>query len=236
MFAQQIPTYAQGTIPQVSFEVNGSSDPKTLSSSIELLIIFTLMALLPSIIIMMTAFTRILIVLSFVKNALGLQQNLPGQIIIGLSIFLTIFVMGPTTDRIYKEGLHPYFEKKITQEEAITRSVVPLKEFMLKQTRKQDLDLFYDLAKQKPTKDVKAAPLRIVTPAFLISELKSAFEMGFIIFIPFLIVDMVVASTLMSMGMMMLPPVMISLPFKILLFILADGWDLVVKSIIMGFK
>lgn len=221
-----------------SFNLNlgDMNNPKDVSAAIQLIIFLTLLTLAPSILIMMTSFTRILIVLGFVRNALGTQQMPPNQILIGLALFLTFFIMAPVGNKIYTQSYQPYIKGEITSQEALKRAEEPIKEFMLKNTRKKDLDLFIRLSNIKPDTDVKKLPLRVVIPAFIISELKSAFEMGFIIYVPFLIIDMVVASILMSMGMLMIPPVMISLPFKILLFILVDGWGLVVESLVRSFK
>lgn len=187
---------------------------------------------------MMTSFTRIIIVLSFLRNALATQQNPPTQVLIGLALFLTFFIMAPVGTEIYDNALNPYFNQQISQEEAFEKGMKPVRNFMFRQTREKDILLFTEIAKIEKIDDLKLedVPNRVLIPAFLISELKTGFQMGFVLFIPFIIVDMVVASTLMSMGMMMLPPVMISLPFKILLFILVDGWNLVVKSIVLGFK
>ena len=231
-------SFAETAYPNVSFQVGGTQDPRALSNSIEIILIFTILSLLPSIIIMTTSFTRVIIILSFLKSAVGIQQNLPGQIVLGLSIFITFFIMAPTGEKVYEDSIEPYMANEITQEEAFTKAVVPMRDFMLKQTREKDIVLFAEMAKMdmNEMENVDDIPNRVLLPAFMISELKSGFQMGFILFIPFLIIDMVVASTLMSMGMMMLPPVMISLPFKLLLFILADGWNLVIKSIVMGFK
>lgn len=230
--------FAENTYPNVSLEVGGTQDPRALSNSIEIILIFTILSLLPSIIIMTTAFTRVIIILSFLKSAVGIQQNLPGQIVLGLSLFITFFIMAPTGEIVYEDSIKPYMAEEVTQEEAFTKAMVPMRDFMLKQTREKDIVLFAEMAKMDMSgmENVGDIPNRVLLPAFMISELKSGFQMGFILFIPFLIIDMVVASTLMSMGMMMLPPVMISLPFKLLLFILADGWNLVIKSIVMGFK
>ena len=230
--------FAETTYPNVSLEVGGTQDPRALSNSIEIILIFTILSLLPSIIIMTTAFTRVIIILSFLKSAVGIQQNLPGQIVLGLSLFITFFIMAPTGELVYEDAIKPYMAEEITQEEAFTKAMLPMRDFMLKQTREKDIVLFAEMAKMdmNGVENVGDIPNRVLLPAFMISELKSGFQMGFILFIPFLIIDMVVASTLMSMGMMMLPPVMISLPFKLLLFILADGWNLVIKSIVMGFK
>ncbi len=229
-------SWAQPQVPNVSLQINGTSDPKNLSSTIEIVLWFTVLSLLPTIIIMMTSFTRIIIVLSFLRNALGTQQNPPTQVLIGLAIFLTFFIMAPVGSEIYKNALDPYFKEEITQQEAFIKAMDPVRHFMFEQTREKDIALFVEIAKLKKPKTLSDIPNRVLIPAFLISELKTGFQMGFILFIPFLIIDMVVASTLMSMGMMMLPPVMISLPFKILLFILVDGWNLIIKSIVLGFK
>jgi len=227
---------AQPQVPNVSLQINGASDPRNLSSTIEIILLFTILSLLPTIIIMMTSFTRIIIVLSFLRNALSTQQNPPTQVLIGLAIFLTFFIMAPVGNEIYNNALNPYFNQQISQQEAFNKSMEPLRTFMFKQTREKDISLFIEIAKLKKPKTLNDIPNRVLIPAFLISELKTGFQIGFILFIPFIVIDMVVASTLMSMGMMMLPPVMISLPFKILLFILVDGWNLVIKSIVMGFK
>ncbi|WP_445330228.1 flagellar type III secretion system pore protein FliP [Tepidibacter sp. Z1-5] len=231
-------TWGQPEVPNISLQINGTTDPGNLSSTVEIILLFTVLSLLPSIIIMMTSFTRIIIVLSFLRNALATQQNPPTQVLIGLALFLTFFIMAPVGTEIYDNALNPYFNQQISQEEAFEKGMEPVRNFMFRQTREKDVLLFLEIAKIEKTDDLKVedVPNRVLIPAFLISELKTGFQMGFVLFIPFIIVDMVVASTLMSMGMMMLPPVMISLPFKILLFILVDGWNLVVKSIVLGFK
>ena len=228
-------------IPDISLQVNCSDNPRDLTNSIEMLILFTVLALLPSILIMMTSFTRIIVILSFLKNAMGAQQAIPSQIIVGLSLFLTFFIMAPVGNQIYTEALVPYFDNTMTQQEAFETGIVPLREFMMKQTREKDIQLFMDLSKNEELinkQDIVLddIPNTVIIPAFIISELKTGFQVGFLLFIPFIIIDMVVASTLMSMGMMMLPPMMISLPFKILLFVLVDGWEMVIKSIVMGFN
>jgi len=230
--------WADPQVPTISLQVNGTTDPGNLSSTVEIILLFTVLSLLPSIIIMMTSFTRIIIVLSFLRNALATQQNPPTQVLIGLALFLTFFIMAPVGTEIYDNALNPYFNQQISQEEAFQKGMEPVRNFMFRQTREKDVLLFIEIAKIEKTDDLKVedVPNRVLIPAFLISELKTGFQMGFVLFIPFIIVDMVVASTLMSMGMMMLPPVMISLPFKVLLFILVDGWNLVVKSIVLGFK
>ncbi|MBO2534586.1 MULTISPECIES: flagellar type III secretion system pore protein FliP [Rummeliibacillus] len=213
-----------------------NSNPANVSASVKLMLLLTVLSLAPSILILMTCFTRIVIVLSFVRTALATQQMPPNQVIVGLALFLTFFIMAPTFQDVNKNALQPLFDEKITLDEAYSKASEPFKEFMSKHTRQKDLDLFlkYSGAKERP-KTIKDIPLTTMVPAFAISELKTAFQMGFMIFIPFLVIDMIVASVLMSMGMMMLPPVMISLPFKILLFILVDGWYLVVKSLLESF-
>uniref|UniRef100_UPI0038CDAF1F flagellar type III secretion system pore protein FliP n=1 Tax=Tepidibacter mesophilus TaxID=655607 RepID=UPI0038CDAF1F len=222
----------------MSLDINGTTDPSNLSNTVEIILLFTVLSLLPTIIIMMTSFTRIIIILSFLRNALATQQNPPTQVLIGLALFLTFFIMAPVGTEIYDNALNPYFNQQISQEEAFKKGMEPVRNFMFKQTREKDMLLFIEIAKIEKSNDLKLedVPNRVLIPAFLISELKTGFQMGFVLFIPFIIVDMVVASTLMSMGMMMLPPVMISLPFKVLLFILVDGWNLIVKSIVLGFK
>lgn len=212
-----------------------SSSPENVSTTVKLLLLLTVLSIAPSILILMTCFTRIVIVLSFVRTALATQQMPPNQVIVGLSLFLTFFIMAPTFHDINQKALTPLFDNKITLEQAYDRASVPLKEFMSKQTRQKDLQLFLDYAHVDQPKSIKDIPLSALVPAFAISEIKTAFQMGFMIFIPFLVIDMVVASVLMSMGMMMLPPVMISLPFKILLFVMVDGWYLVVKSLLQSF-
>jgi flagellar biosynthetic protein FliP len=202
----------------------------------QLFIFMTILMFLPSLMFMMTCFVRLVISLSFLKSALGASQAIPSQVLAGLAIVLTIFIMRPVTDDINKNAIQPYEKKEITMEVALNRAEIPIRKFMLKQTRQKDLDLFVeqaDLKDKKLTRD--NIPLSVVLPAFVTSELKTAFQIGFLIYIPFLIIDLVVASILMSMGMFMLPPAMVSLPFKLLLFVMVDGWNLVIKSLIMGF-
>jgi flagellar biosynthesis protein FliP len=216
-------------------EFFNSSSPETVSTSVKLLLLLTVLSLAPSILILMTCFTRIVIVLSFVRTALATQQMPPTQVLIGLSLFLTFFVMAPTFQEVNDKALTPLFNNEITLEEAYDRASVPFKEFMSAHTRQKDLALFLEYSKAERPESVQDIPLTTLVPAFAISEIKTAFQIGFMIFIPFLVIDMVVASVLMSMGMMMLPPVMISLPFKILLFVMVDGWYLVVKSLLQSF-
>jgi flagellar biosynthetic protein FliP len=207
-----------------------------LTTPLELLLFLTLLSILPAILVMTTCFTRIVVVLSFLRQALGTPQVPPTQVIIGLSLFITLFVMSPVVDRIHADAYQPYTKKEINAEEALNRAGVPLKEFMLKQTREKDLALFLKMSKSERPATPMDLPMRVVIPAFAIGELKKAFEIGFLIFLPFLVIDMVVASVLLSMGMMMLPPIMVSMPFKLLLFVLVDGWDLLIGSLIGGFK
>lgn len=223
-------------IPNVNISVDGQGTPSDYVENIKLFILLTLLTLLPSFVIMVTSFTRIVVVFSFLKSALGAQQSIPNQILIGLAIFLTIFIMQPVYSEINEKALKPYSEELITQDEAIELATAPLRQFMLKQTRQKDLELFVETSKiDKSNLTQDNIPLHVVVPAFAISELKTAFQIGFLIFLPFLIVDMVVASVLMSMGMFMLPPVMISLPFKLLIFVMVDGWYLIVKSLVLSF-
>jgi flagellar biosynthetic protein FliP len=224
-------------IPNVNVSVDGAtSTPQAYVDNIKLLILLTILTLLPSIIVMMTSFIRIIVVFSFLRSALGTQQAPPNQILTGLAIFLTIFIMAPTFNTINTNAIQPYLNNTITQQQAIDAGSKPLREFMLKQTRQDDLKLFVDIAKVPGEITKDNVPLYVVIPAFIISELKTAFTIGFLLFIPFLIIDLVVSSVLLSMGMMMLPPVMISLPFKLLLFVMVDGWHLIVKSLIMSFS
>ena len=202
------------------------------SLPVQTLLVLSALAFLPAVLLLMTAFTRIVIVLSLLRHALGTQASPPNQVIIGLSLFLTLFVMGPVADRIYADAYVPYSEQKIGFDQALDRAQAPLRTFMLKQTREPDLALFYKLARQNPPQTKNDIPLRVLVPAFVTSELKTAFQIGFMVFLPFLIIDMVVASELMSMGMMMLSPVLISLPFKIMLFELFDGWTLLIGSLV----
>lgn len=215
--------------------VFSESDPSNVSTSVTLLLLLTVLSLAPSILILMTSFARIVIVLSFTRTALATNQMPPNQVIIGLALFLTFFIMAPTFQQVNEQALQPLFDEEIGLEEAYDRATIPFKEFMAKHTRQKDLQLFMDYNQAEYPDSIEDIPLTMLVPAFALSEIKTAFQMGFMIFIPFLVIDMVVASTLMSMGMMMLPPVMISLPFKILLFILVDGWYLVMKSLLQSF-
>lgn len=218
----------------INMDINGSS-----VETIEIIALLTVMSLLPSILIMMTSFTRIIIVLSFLKNALGLQQTPPNQVMVGIALFLTLFIMSPVIDEINVDAYQPYKNEEITQQEFFTKASEPIKIFMLKQTGDSELKMFMDMSrdeKLKSTENLQELPLTIIIPSFVTSELKRAFVIGFLLFIPFLIIDMIVSSILMSMGMIMLPPVMISLPFKLLLFVLVDGWSLLFKTLITTFN
>lgn len=216
-------------------EMFSSSEPGAVATSVRLLLLLTVLALAPSILILMTSFTRIVVVLAFVRTSLATQQMPPNQVLIGLALFLTFFIMAPTFSEVYEQSLQPLFNEEITLDEAYEQASEPIKDFMSRHTRQKDLALFMDYADVEAPETVQDIPLTTLVPAFAISELKTAFQMGFMIFVPFLIIDMAVASILMSMGMLMLPPVMISLPFKILLFVLVDGWYLITHSILDGF-
>ncbi len=207
----------------------------TYSLTIQTLLLMTALTFIPAIVLMMTGFTRIIIVMSLLRHALGTQTTPPNQVLVGLTLFLTFFVMSPVLDRVYTEAYQPLAENKINIMEAAERAAIPMRSFMLKQTRESDLALFAGIARIERIEKPEDTPLRILVPAFVISELKTAFQIGFIIFIPFLIIDMVVASMLMSMGMMMMSPVMVSLPFKLMLFVLVDGWHLVIGSLMQSF-
>jgi flagellar biosynthetic protein FliP len=202
---------------------------------IQLVALITILSVAPSILIMVTSFVRIVVVLSLLRTAIGIQQSPPNSVIVSLALFLTAFVMGPTLEKAYNDGIAPLMEEKIEVTEAFTKTAAPLSAFMLKHVRESDLELFFNLAKVKPPAKAADTPLRILVPAFLISELRRAFEIGFLLFIPFLIIDMVIASLLMAMGMMMLPPVTISLPFKLIFFVLVDGWALVAGSLVQSY-
>ncbi|EHJ01472.1 flagellar biosynthetic protein FliP [Clostridium sp. DL-VIII] len=224
-------------LPQLNISLgNGNSTPQDYASSIKILIFFTIISLLPSIVIMMTSFTRIVVVFSFLKSAMGVQQAIPNQILTGLAIFLTLFIMHPVYNEVNTNAIQPYLDNKITQEEAYTEASKPLKEFMLKQTRQEDLKLFLDVSGADEDNVTREnIPFTSLIPAFSISELKTAFLIGFLIYLPFLVIDMVISSVLMSMGMFMLPPTMVSLPFKLILFVMVDGWMLLTKSLIQSF-
>jgi flagellar biosynthetic protein FliP len=223
-------------IPKINIGVDTAKSPQDVSISLQILILLTILSLAPSLLIMLTSFTRIIIVLSFTRSALGTQQVPPNAVLVGLTLFLTFFTMAPVFNKVNTEALQPYMHKDITMQVAMDRGVQPFRQFMFRQTREKDLALFVHLSKMKQPAGPQDIPTQVLIPAYIISELKTAFIMGFIIFIPFLIIDMVVAVTLMSMGMMMLPPVLVSLPIKILLFVLVDGWHLIARSLVVSFK
>ena len=226
---------AAQSIPKVSVEIGEVSSPSDLSTTLQIVLLLTVLALAPSLLIMMTSFIRIVIVMSFLRHAMGANQMPPNQLLVGLSLILTFFIMAPVANKAYTEGVKPYIEEQITGEEAYDKAVAPVRQFMLSQTREKDLALFVDIAGLDAPDNADDIPLQVLVPGFVISELRTAFQIAFVIFIPFLVIDMVVASVLMSMGMMMLPPIIVSLPFKILLFVLVDGWYLLVKSLVDSF-
>jgi flagellar biosynthetic protein FliP len=221
--------------PGLNVTLNGIGSEGDVSVAIQIVFLMTLLTLAPSILMLMTAFTRIVIVLGFVRNAIGVQSAPSSQIIIGIALFLTLFVMGPVIDRIQEDALRPLMEKQITSVEALDRASTHLKGFMLRQTRQSDLEFFLGLSRMGPTA-IDEVPMKVVIPAFVISELRTAFQMGFLVYLPFVMIDFLVATTLMSMGMMMMPPVIVSLPFKILLFVVVDGWYLVIRSLTQSFN
>ena len=230
-----IPGTSGLSLPSLSLSFANSQKPQDLVGVLRIVILLTVLTLAPAILIMMTSFTRIVVVLSFLRQALGTQQMPPNQLIIGLSLFLSFFVMAPTWKAISTNAVEPYLNEKITQTVAFEKAEAPLREFMFKQTREKDLELFITLSKEEKPKSRFDVPTYVLVPSFVISELKTSFQIGFMLYLPFLVLDMVVASVLMAMGMMMLPPVAISLPFKLLLFVLVDGWELIVGSLIKSF-
>jgi flagellar biosynthetic protein FliP len=227
---------ADPVAPVMTLTLEGADNPKNMDSALKIVLLMTVLSLAPAILILLTSFTRIVIVLGFLRQAIGANQAPNNQIIIGLALFLTLVVMSPVLQQMNTEAIQPFMNEEMSQGEAFAKIQVPLKSFMLSQVREKDVALFLDLTKTEVPEDPADLPLLVVIPSFVLSELKTAFQMGFVLFIPFLIIDMVVASVLMSMGMMMLPPVLISLPFKILLFVLVDGWFLVVKSLVQAFQ
>ena len=223
-------------VPNVNIGFNGSAQPQDAAVTLQVIAMLTVLSLAPAILMLMTAFTRIVIVLSFVRQAIGTQVMPPNQVILGLSLFLTFFVMAPVANDVYTNAWQPFTHKTITQEVALDRAQAPIRQFMFKQTREKDLSLYVKMAKVPRPRVAKDIPTYVLVPAFVTSELKTAFQIGFVIYLPFLIIDMVVASILMSMGMMMLPPVTISLPFKIILFVLVDGWNLLSRALVTSFN
>lgn len=228
--------FAEDTAPIVNLSVAALNEPAQFVKTINIAIILTLLVLAPTLILMVTSFTRIVIVFSLLRQAMGLQQTPPTQIVISLSLILTIFIMEPYAKKSWEDGIKPYMEKEIGYEVAFEKSIKPFKEFMIKNTRESDLALFYRIKKEENPKNIDDVALTLLMPAFIVSELRTAFEIGFLIFLPFLVIDIIVASILMSLGMMMLPPVMISLPIKIIFFIVIDGWQLIIGNLAQSFK
>ena len=229
------PLSAATALPSIHLGITSSNSPQDVSLTLQIVFLLTVLSLAPAILMLTTSFTRIIIVLSFLRQAIGTPTIPPNQVILGLALFLTFFNMNPVFSRVNDEALQPYLKGQIRQEEALHKALVPMREFMFNQTRPKDIALFVYLSKNPRPATPDDVPTLVLIPAFVVSELKTAFQMGFLIYIPFLIIDMVVASTLMSMGMLMLPPVTISLPFKILLFVLIDGWHLIVRSLMLSF-
>lgn len=223
-------------LPKISVGVDQSSKPGDVAVTLEIILLLTILSVAPAIFIMVTSFTRVVVIFSFLRHALGTQQAPPTQVMIGLAIFVTIFVMAPVWTNVNENALQPYLNEEMSQKDALTKTLTPVREFMLKQTREKDLALFVNMAQIEKPDNQEDIPIHVLIPAFIINELRIAFQVGFLLYIPFLMLDLIIASVLMSMGMMMLPPVMISLPFKLLLFVLVDGWHLMIESIIVGFK
>lgn len=228
-----IPSFATSALPTIDLSLNPAGTNQQTAGTIQIVILLTILSIAPSILIMTTCFTRFIIVFSFVRKALSLQTVPPNQVLIGLAMFLTFFVMSPVFTEIKTEAYDPFSKGEIQQEEAFTKAMDPLKTFMLKQVRTKDLALFVDMSKVQDVKTYTDVPITALMPAFMLSEIKTGFEIGFLLFLPFIVIDMVVSSVLMSLGMMMLPPVMISMPFKILLFIMVDGWNLLVEKLLI---
>ncbi len=222
-------------LPKISIGIEEAKNPGDLSVTLQIVLLMTVLTLAPSIIMMVTSFTRIVVVLSFVRQAMGTSQMPPAQLIVGLALILTIFIMAPVISQVHKDAIKPYLDGQISQEECYNKAVSPIKDFMLKQTREKDIALFVKYSGLEKPANKEELPIWVLVPGFIISELRIAFQIAFVVFIPFLVIDMVVASVLMSMGMMMLPPIMVALPFKILLFVLVDGWYLLVSSLVTSF-
>ena len=235
-FVAALPLFSAVDIPTVNLSLSAPAEPKELVNTLNILVVLTLLVLAPSLILVMTSFIRLIVVFAFLRQALGTQQTPPTQRLVSLALVVTLFIMEPMGKEAYNTAVKPYMDKKIGYDVAFDRAVIPFKKFMLRNTRESDLALFYRIRKLPNPKTEEEVTLPILLPAFMISELKTAFEIGFLIFLPFLVIDMVVSSVLMSMGMMMLPPVMISLPFKILIFVLVDGWHLLVGNLVESFK
>jgi len=236
LFLLLVPALATAVnLPTLSLGIKEANTPAEVSTALQVLFVLTILTVAPAILLMTTAFTRIIIVLGFVRQAMGTQNTPPNQVLLGLSLFLTFFVMAPTFNSINNQALQPYMQEKITQQQALERSVQVMRDFMFSQVQESELQLFIDITKEEQPANKKEVSSSILIPAFMLSELKRSFQMGFMIYVPFLVIDMLVASVLMAMGMMMLPPIVISLPFKLLLFVLVDGWQLVVGSLMKSF-
>jgi len=229
-------TFAADAAPMINLSVAAVEEPAQFVKTINIAIILMLLVLAPTLLLMATSFTRLIIVFSLLRQAMGLQQSPPNQIIISLSLILTFFIMQPYGQKAWDEGINPYMKEKITYEVAFEKGVAPFKDFMIKNTREKDLALFYRIKKEENPKNIEDVELTLLMPAFVISELRTAFEIGFLIFLPFLVIDIIVASILMSLGMMMLPPVMISLPIKLIFFIIIDGWFVIIGNLAQSFK
>lgn len=223
-------------VPQINLGVSPARKPQDVVLSLQLLLLLTILALAPAILVLMTAFTRVIVVLSFVRTAIGTQQVPPNQVLVGLALLLTFWIMNPVFTQINHDALQPYLQQKISQGDAINKALVPLRAFMFKQTREKDIAVFYKLSKEKPPAKQDDVPTYLLVPAFVISELKTAMEIGFAVYVPFIVIDMTVASILLSMGMMMIPPALISLPFKIMVFLLVDGWNLTINAIFTSYQ
>nr|WP_231102926.1 flagellar type III secretion system pore protein FliP [Helicobacter suis] len=229
-------TLKDPVIPTINLSLSAPHTPTQLVTTLNVVLVLTLLVLAPSLVLVMTSFIRLIVVFSFLRTALGTQQTPPTQILVSLALILTFFIMEPAAKQSYESAIKPYLVEKISYTEAFEKGIVPFKEFMLKNTREKDLALFFRIRRLENPKNASAVPLNILVPAFMISELKTAFQIGFLLYLPFLVIDMVVSSILMAMGMMMLPPVMISLPFKILVFILVDGFNLLVENLVASFR
>jgi len=228
-------SWAQGVLPQVRISFGASDDPQSLIPALQILALITILSLAPSILIMMTSFTRLIIVFHFLRSALASQTVPSNQVLVGLALFITVFIMKPVFIKVNEEALQPYLNKQITEQEAVKRAVGPFKAFMLRQVRSEDLEMFIDLRHAPRPKSPADLSMATVIPAFLTSELRTAFQIGFLLYLPMLVIDIIVSGVLLSMGMLMLPPVMISMPFKILLFVLVDGWHLIIESLVRSF-
>jgi flagellar biosynthetic protein FliP len=227
--------FAQQPVPKISVNIDSAKNPRDVAVTLEILLLMTVLTLAPAILVLTTSFTRIIVIFHFLRQAVGLQQMPPNQVLIGLALFLTVFIMNPVISDVYQGAVKPYLAEEISFDDAIDKASTPMRDFMLKNTREKDLSLLVSIGMQAKPENATEVATHLLVPAFVISELRIAFQIGFLIYIPFLVIDVVVASVLMSMGMLMLPPIMISLPFKVMLFVLIDGWYLIVGSVIRSF-